>query len=93
MAKGCQRALSTFHEEMRLAILLTEAVCRRKESSMKEVEAEIMGELGERQDRVDVLSHIPGFVKTIVGGVVGTKPYIYQVSHTAQSYLSISNFP
>jgi len=46
----------------------------------KPFKAEIMGELGERQDRVDVLSHIPGFVKTIVGGVVGTKPYIYQVS-------------
>jgi hypothetical protein len=64
-----------------------------KTSDGKEVKAEMMGELGEKQDRVDVLSHIPGFVKTIVGGVVGTKPYIYQVSHTIQSYLSISNFP
>jgi hypothetical protein len=52
-----------------------------KSSQGEEVTAEIMGELGQRQDRVDVLSHIPGFVKTIVGGVVGTKPYIYQVSH------------
>ena len=56
-----------------------------KTSDGKEVKAEMMGELGERQDRVDVLSHIPGFVKTIVGGVVGTKPYIYQVGCTAQA--------
>lgn len=41
--------------------------------------ADVTGSLGERLDRVDVLAHIPGFVKTIVGGVVGTKPYIYQV--------------
>lgn len=46
----------------------------------KEVSAEIVGSLGERLDRVDVLSHIPSFIKTVVGGVVGTKPYIYQVS-------------
>ena len=45
----------------------------------KEVKAELAGDLGERLDRVDVLAHIPGIIKTIVGGVVGTKPYIYQV--------------
>jgi hypothetical protein len=55
-----------------------------KTSDGREVKAEIMGELGEKRDRVDVLAHIPGFVKTIVGGVVGTKPYIYQVCRTAQ---------
>jgi Svf1-like C-terminal lipocalin-like domain len=43
------------------------------------VVADVTGSLGQRLDRVDVLAHIPGFVKTIVGGVVGTKPYIYQV--------------
>lgn len=42
------------------------------------VTAEIMGELGPRADRVDVLAHVPGFVKTIVAGVSGTKPFIYQ---------------
>lgn len=45
----------------------------------EEVSAEIAGSLGERLDRVDVLSHVPGLIKTLVGGVVGTKPYIYQV--------------
>lgn len=48
--------------------------------SGKAVDASLKGDLPQRIDRVDVLSHIPGFVKTIVGGVVGTKPYIYQVS-------------
>lgn len=45
----------------------------------RSVVADVTGNLGQRLDRVDVLAHIPGFVKTIVGGVVGTKPYIYQV--------------
>ena len=43
------------------------------------VTADVTGSLGQRLDRVDVLAHIPGFVKTIVGGVSGTNPYIYQV--------------
>lgn len=45
----------------------------------REVVADVIGDLGQRLDRVDVLAHIPGFVKSIVGGVVGTKPFIYQV--------------
>ncbi|KAL4941783.1 hypothetical protein BDV06DRAFT_193752 [Aspergillus oleicola] len=40
--------------------------------------ATLKGPLGERQDRIDVLHHIPGVIKSLVGGVVGTKPYIYQ---------------
>lgn len=43
------------------------------------VSAEIMGDLGERTDRVDVLAHIPAVIKNLIGGVVGTKPIIYQV--------------
>ncbi len=45
----------------------------------KEVIAEVTGPLGPRLDRVDVMAEVPKFVKNIVGGVVGTKPYIYQV--------------
>jgi len=45
----------------------------------KKVEAVLEGELGERIDRVDVMAEVPGFVKKIVAGAVGTKPYIYQV--------------
>ena len=43
------------------------------------VSAELKGDLGKRLDKVDVMAKVPGFVKAIVGGVAGTKPYIYQV--------------
>lgn len=52
-------------------------------SDGRPVVAHVSGSLGPRLDRVDVLSHVPGFVKTIVGGVVGTKPFIYQVCDLA----------
>ena len=45
----------------------------------KPVNATLGGDLGKRLDKVDVMAKIPGFIKTIVGGVAGTKPYIYQV--------------
>ena len=45
----------------------------------RRVQARIDGPLGDRLDRVDVMAELPGFVKTIVGGVAGTRPYIYQV--------------
>jgi Svf1-like C-terminal lipocalin-like domain len=32
-------------------------------------------------DRVDVLAHVPGFIKTIAGQAAGTRPYIYQVRY------------
>lgn len=43
--------------------------------------ATLKGHLGQRLDKVDVMAKVPGFIKTIVGGVAGTKPYIYQVCH------------
>jgi hypothetical protein len=48
----------------------------------KAVEAVIEGPLGERLDKIDVMAEVPGFVKKIVAGTVGTKPYIYQVNYT-----------
>jgi hypothetical protein len=45
----------------------------------KAVSAELSGGLSERLDKVDVMAEVPGFVKTIIGGVSGAKPYIYQV--------------
>lgn len=45
----------------------------------KKVTATILGHLGKRLDKVDVMEKVPGFIKSIVGGVAGTKPYIYQV--------------
>ncbi|KAK3318264.1 oxidative stress survival, Svf1-like protein [Apodospora peruviana] len=44
----------------------------------KAVEAVLEGALEERLDRIDVMAEVPGFVKKIVAGTVGTKPYIYQ---------------
>jgi len=46
----------------------------------KAVEALLEGPLDERLDRVDVMAEVPGFVKKIVAGAAGTKPYIYQYS-------------
>jgi Svf1-like C-terminal lipocalin-like domain/Svf1-like N-terminal lipocalin domain len=45
----------------------------------KSVEAVLEGPLDERLDKVDVMAEVPGFVKKIVAGAAGTKPYIYQV--------------
>ncbi|KAI2606824.1 oxidative stress survival, Svf1-like protein [Hypoxylon fragiforme] len=44
----------------------------------KPVEASIEVVLGSRIDRIDVMAEVPGFVKKIVAGAAGTKPYIYQ---------------
>lgn len=45
----------------------------------KQVTAVLETELEERLDRIDVMAEVPGFVKQIVAGAAGTKPYIYQV--------------
>lgn len=46
----------------------------------KDAIAQLSGSLVPRTDRVDVMGELPKFVKTIVAGAAGTKPYIYQVS-------------
>lgn len=59
----------------------------------KLVRAELQGNLGPRLDKIDVMAKVPGFIKAIVGGVVGTKPYIYQVcnrSFSSRSMLMLS---
>lgn len=43
-----------------------------------ETRASVKGELKQLVERVDVMAEIPQFVKNIVSGVAGTKPYIYQ---------------
>lgn len=45
-----------------------------------DVKAELASDLT-RVDRVDVMGELPKFVKQIVAGAAGTKPYIYQVSN------------
>ena len=50
-----------------------------KDKNGKDVEALLAGSLNDKIDRIDVMFHVPGFVKKIVAGAAGTKPYIYQV--------------
>ncbi|KAI9728164.1 MAG: putative cell survival pathways protein [Chrysothrix sp. TS-e1954] len=48
------------------------------EMGMSEVrKAVVEGDI-ERNDRVDVMAEVPKFVKQIVAGAAGTRPYIYQ---------------
>jgi Svf1-like C-terminal lipocalin-like domain/Svf1-like N-terminal lipocalin domain len=56
----------------------------------KAVEAVIEGALEDRIDRIDVMEEVPGFVKKIVAGAVGTKPYIYQVCRFPSHQISPS---
>lgn len=48
----------------------------------KETKVVVRGELKRLVERVDVMAEIPQFVKNIVSGVAGTKPYIYQFCNT-----------
>ena len=45
------------------------------------IKVEINGNLDNLCERVDVMAEIPQFVKNIVSGVAGTKPYVYQFSN------------
>lgn len=51
-----------------------------KDESQK-LEVHVHGDLKNLCERVDVMAEIPQFVKNIVSGVAGTKPYIYQFSN------------
>lgn len=48
-----------------------------KSSDGKEGKALLEGPI-QRTDRIDVMGEVPKFVKQIVAGAAGTKPYIYQ---------------
>lgn len=45
----------------------------------KKVSAKIATEWEKRLDRVDVMAEVPAIVKKIIGGAVGTRPFVYQV--------------
>ena len=45
----------------------------------KAVIGELAGDLPKRSDRVDVLAHLPGFVKSFISGATGLRPHIFQV--------------
>jgi hypothetical protein len=41
---------------------------------------------GQNVDAVlDIMAEVPGFIKSIIGSVAGTKPYVYQVSYSVIS--------
>lgn len=61
-----------------------------KDKNGKTIGAEIETGLGDRIDRVDVMAEVPEFVKKIVAGAAGTKPYVYQVCKSPVSYINIS---
>lgn len=61
------------------------------DASGQPIEALVEGSLGERLDRVDVMAEVPKFVKQIVAGAAGTKPYIYQVSLLAWCIRILAN--
>ena len=43
--------------------------------------ASVSGNLSQLVERVDVMAEIPQFVKNIVSGVAGARPYIYQYAN------------
>ncbi|EGD90120.1 hypothetical protein H112_02593 [Trichophyton rubrum D6] len=49
-----------------------------KTANGKLFEAIIEGSLGQRMDRIDVMAEVPGLIKSLVGSVAGTRPYVYQ---------------
>lgn len=56
-----------------------------------QLSATLSGPLGDRLDRIDVLFNIPSIIKSLVGGVVGTKPYVYQVRYLIVTHQLFSN--
>ncbi|KAI9801837.1 MAG: putative cell survival pathways protein [Sarcosagium campestre] len=58
-----------------------------KSKDGKEVSASLEGPLSTKLDRVDVMAEVPGFVKSFVGNVAGTVPFIYQ--YTAKPTLKL----
>lgn len=59
-----------------------------KDDDGKEVTAKVCGNLNVLVERVDVMAEIPQFVKNIVNGVAGAKPYIYQFSNPMTIYIN-----
>lgn len=55
------------------------------ESAESTIAAHVAGDLSHLVERVDVMAEIPNFVKRVVAGVSGAKPYIYQFSDKAMS--------
>ncbi|KIW94141.1 uncharacterized protein Z519_05457 [Cladophialophora bantiana CBS 173.52] len=59
------------------------------EKDGKSVQGEVKGNLPARSDRVDVLAHLPGFVKSFIGHATGLKPHIFQYLSDDQLELKV----
>ena len=58
-----------------------------KTADGKDIKASLDKEFPERMDCVDVMSEVPAFIKKVVAGAAGTRPYIYQVIPSTYSWL------
>ncbi|KAL1303463.1 hypothetical protein AAFC00_006847 [Neodothiora populina] len=74
------------HEDPECGWPAPDAMAFKWSSADGAVEAELSGEMGERWDRVDIMAEVPKFVKQIVAGAAGTKPYIYQYGPKLETF-------
>jgi len=62
-----------------------------KNEKGEKVEAVIDKVWGNRMDRVDVMEEVPGFIKKIVAGAAGTRPYIYMYFKPATLKITVGD--
>lgn len=55
----------------------------------KPAHAEVKGDLPIKTDRIEVLAHLPGFVKSFIGHATGLKPHIFQVREVVQARICV----
>ncbi|KAI1608092.1 survival factor 1 [Exophiala viscosa] len=55
------------------------------------VVGEVKGELPKRADRVEVLAHLPAFVKSFIKGATGLKPHIFQYCSKDEATLKLKD--
>ncbi|CAR25725.1 ZYRO0A06666p [Zygosaccharomyces rouxii] len=62
----------------KIAAITNSPTKQEKYDNDTQLHATVEGKLDQLVERIDVMNEIPNFVKSIVSGVAGTKPYIYQ---------------
>lgn len=61
-----------------------------KTPSGEDLTCNLSTDLQKRTDRIDVMAEVPAFVKQIVAGAAGTRPYIYQVRNRSSTRSKVS---
>jgi len=64
-----------------------------KDTKGRNVMATLEAECGPRLDRMDVLAEVPVFVRKIVSGAAGTRPFIYQFSGKQKLKIKVGEEP